>query len=284
MAPNPNLQRLREAGVSIWLDTLSRELLDSGGFAELISDYGVTGATSNPTIFAKAITGSDRYDAPAAASWPRAESAICRSCSSRSRSTTSAPPPACCARPTTGSQGSDGFISFECTPDLADDTAATIAQATDLWQRLAPAERDDQGPRHGRGAARDRGADPPRRERQRHAAVLGRALRAGDRRLPARPVGAGRRGRAGGHDRLGRVVLPVAHRHQGRRAARRRIAAARPARDRQRPRRLPALPGQVRRRRLGAPAGARRPAAAAAVGQHRNQEPGLLRRALRRRS
>ena len=62
MAPNPNLQRLREAGVSIWLDTLSRELLDSGGFAELIRDYGVTGATSNPTIFAKAITGSDRYD------------------------------------------------------------------------------------------------------------------------------------------------------------------------------------------------------------------------------
>ena len=62
MAPNPNVQRLREAGVSIWLDTLSRELLESGGFAELISDYGVTGATSNPTIFDKAITSSGRYD------------------------------------------------------------------------------------------------------------------------------------------------------------------------------------------------------------------------------
>ena len=62
MAPNPNLLRLHAAGVSIWLDTLSRELLDSGGFAELIRDYAVTGATSNPTIFAKAITGSDRYD------------------------------------------------------------------------------------------------------------------------------------------------------------------------------------------------------------------------------
>ena len=47
MALNPNLQRLREAGVSIWLDTLSRELLDTGGFAELISDYGVTGATGS---------------------------------------------------------------------------------------------------------------------------------------------------------------------------------------------------------------------------------------------
>src|SRR3954466_10767245 len=59
--PRP-LRRLREAGVSIWLDTLSRELLESGRFATLVDDYGITGATSNPTIFAKAITGSDRYD------------------------------------------------------------------------------------------------------------------------------------------------------------------------------------------------------------------------------
>jgi transaldolase len=50
------LEQLHEAGVSIWLDTLSRELLDCGAFAELIADSAVTGATSNPTIFAKAIT------------------------------------------------------------------------------------------------------------------------------------------------------------------------------------------------------------------------------------
>ena len=62
MAPNPNLKRLHDAGVSIWLDTLSRQLLQSGEFAELIRDFSVTGATSNPTIFAKAITGSDLYD------------------------------------------------------------------------------------------------------------------------------------------------------------------------------------------------------------------------------
>ena len=60
---NPRLQRLHDAGVSIWLDTLSRELLQSGQFSELVRDYAVTGATSNPTIFATAITGSDRYDA-----------------------------------------------------------------------------------------------------------------------------------------------------------------------------------------------------------------------------
>jgi transaldolase len=135
MASNPNLQRLREAGVSIWLDTLSRELLDSGGFAELIRDWSVTGATSNPTIFAKAITGSDRYDdqlrklAAGGQRDPqemffalalddvRAAARLLRPVYDRSR-------------------GSDGFISFECTPDLADDTGATIAQATSLWRRL----------------------------------------------------------------------------------------------------------------------------------------------------
>ena len=56
------LQRLHDAGVSIWLDTLSRELLESGDFAALVEGSAVTGATSNPTIFAKAITGSERYD------------------------------------------------------------------------------------------------------------------------------------------------------------------------------------------------------------------------------
>ena len=91
-------------------------------------------------------------------------------------------------------------------------------------------------------------------QRQRHPALRDRALRAGDRRLPARARRARRRRRAARRDRVGRVVLPLAHRHQGRRAARRRLAAARPGRDRQRPRRLPALPGQVHRPRVGAPA------------------------------
>jgi transaldolase len=56
------LSQLRDAGVSIWLDTLSRPLLETGEFARLVREQTVTGATSNPTIFAKAITGSDRYD------------------------------------------------------------------------------------------------------------------------------------------------------------------------------------------------------------------------------
>jgi transaldolase len=136
MALNPNLQRLREAGVSIWLDTLSRELLETGGFAGLIRDYGVTGATSNPTIFAQAITGSDRYDAQLrelVAGGERDQQELFFSLALDDvRAAARLLRPAFDA-----SGGSDGFISFECTPDLADDTKGTIEQATSLWQRLS---------------------------------------------------------------------------------------------------------------------------------------------------
>jgi transaldolase len=129
------LERLRQAGVSIWLDTLSRELLQSGELERLVRDCGVTGATSNPTIFAKAITGSDRYDEQLRALTAtgvrdrrelffelgladiRATADLLRSHYEQ-----------------TG--GLDGFVSFECTPDLAHDTAATVEQALDLWGRL----------------------------------------------------------------------------------------------------------------------------------------------------
>ncbi|HEX5193732.1 MAG TPA: transaldolase [Solirubrobacteraceae bacterium] len=130
------LGRLHEAGVSIWLDTLSRELLQTGEFARLVRDLEVTGATSNPTIFAKAITGSDRYDgqlrdlARVGVREPqqlffalglddvRAAADVLRPVYEQT-------------------DGRDGFVSFECTPDLADDTDATIHQALELWERLA---------------------------------------------------------------------------------------------------------------------------------------------------
>jgi transaldolase len=129
------LQRLHEAGVSIWLDTLSRELLESGEFSELVRDYAVTGATSNPTIFARAITGSDRYDEQlrslASEAAPDVRELFFAIALDDVRSA------AAILRPVherTG--GGDGFISFECTPDLADDTEGTIAQALELWRRL----------------------------------------------------------------------------------------------------------------------------------------------------
>jgi transaldolase len=130
------LEQLHDAGVSIWLDTLSRDLLDSGAFAALIADCAVTGATSNPTIFAKAITGSDAYDEQLAAAvasgvhdtqelfFDLALDDVGRAADLLRASYEA-------------SEGRDGFVSFECTPDLADDTAATIAQALELWNRLA---------------------------------------------------------------------------------------------------------------------------------------------------
>jgi transaldolase len=134
MTPNPTRQ-LHDAGVSIWLDTLSRDLLDSGRFADLIAGSGVTGATSNPTIFAKALADSDLYDeqlAELAATGVRdpQELFFAVALDDIRRA-------ADLLRPVhEASGGRDGFVSFECTPDLADDTAATIEQALGLWARI----------------------------------------------------------------------------------------------------------------------------------------------------
>jgi transaldolase len=129
------LERLREAGVSIWLDVLSRDLLESGEFAALVRDRGVSGATSNPTIFAKAITTSDRYDGQlraAVAAGVRTPQELFLELGLEDIRRAAA-----ILRPVhRSSGGADGFVSFECTPDLADDADATVAQATKLWKRL----------------------------------------------------------------------------------------------------------------------------------------------------
>ena len=166
---NPRLESLRDAGVSIWLDTLSRDLLESGDFARLIRDCSVTGATSNPTIFAAAITGSDRYDDQLLAA---ASSGI-----DDARELFFALALADVARaadlllPThVTSGGRDGFVSFECTPDIADDARRTIEQALELWIPARATERDDQGRSHRSRGLSHRGAHRARRQRERDAA------------------------------------------------------------------------------------------------------------------
>jgi transaldolase len=133
---NRRLQALHHAGVSIWLDTLSRDLLESGTFASLIADYAVTGATSNPTIFAKAIESSDRDDDQIrvlAASGTRDPEEIFFALALDDVRRA-----ADLLRPTyDATDGQDGFVSFECTPDLADDAAGSVEQALELWRRLA---------------------------------------------------------------------------------------------------------------------------------------------------
>ena len=63
MAPNERLAALSAAGVSIWLDDLSRERLTSGNLQQLITDSSVVGVTTNPTIFAAALANGESYDA-----------------------------------------------------------------------------------------------------------------------------------------------------------------------------------------------------------------------------
>jgi transaldolase len=129
------LQHLEDAGVSVWLDDLSRELLDSGEFMRLVRECAVTGATSNPTIFAKAIEGSERYDRQLALTLEEGtkdpkelffELALedVRRAADSLRAVHQL------------TEGRDGFVSFECTPDLAHDAEATVRQALAVKHRL----------------------------------------------------------------------------------------------------------------------------------------------------
>lgn len=129
------LRALSEAGVSIWLDMLSRDLLETGEFERFVRECAVSGATSNPTIFAKAITGTERYD-------PQLRHVAARGLDDPQAifvalGLEDIRRAAAILRPTyERSHGAQGYVSFECTPDLAHDTGATIEQALDFWQRL----------------------------------------------------------------------------------------------------------------------------------------------------
>ncbi len=130
-----HLAELSRLGVSIWLDDLSRERLEGGGaqsLASLIADDHVVGVTTNPSIFASALSEGTRYDADLArlaaegADVPTAITAL----------TTTDVRHACdrFAEVFERTGGVDGRVSIEVDPYLAHDTEATIAQARELWQ------------------------------------------------------------------------------------------------------------------------------------------------------
>jgi transaldolase len=124
------LQQLHDAGVSIWLDALSRELLDSGAFAALIADSAVTGAISNPTVFAEAIRGSDAYDdqirAAVASGVRDTQELFFAIALDDVRHAADLLRPAHDA-----SDGRDGFISFECTRPGSTMPEATLCAFAD---------------------------------------------------------------------------------------------------------------------------------------------------------
>ena len=126
---------LIEIGQSIWLDNITRDMLDEGTIAGFIADLGVTGLTSNPSIFDKAISGSTAYDADVAtlaAEGLSAEEIFFRLAIADLRRAADLFAPVAAA-----TDGVDGWVSLEVSPTLADDTAGTVSAA-----RLLHAEAD----------------------------------------------------------------------------------------------------------------------------------------------
>jgi len=125
-----SIARLRTAGVSVWLDDLSRERLTTGSLAAL-RDRGVSGVTTNPTIFAKAISDSDAYDGQIRDLRLRrvpADQMLRELTASDVRQACDVLRPAYEA-----TSGVDGRVSIEVDPRIAHDTGRTVAEARALW-------------------------------------------------------------------------------------------------------------------------------------------------------
>jgi transaldolase len=128
------LHELSEHGVSVWVDSLSREMLETGELKRLIHEDAVVGVTSNPTIFEKALSTGEWYDAQLRAELERSDDTkqvffalaiedIKRACD--------------VLRPVwERTEGIDGFVSLEVDPDLAYEREATFEQARLLTERV----------------------------------------------------------------------------------------------------------------------------------------------------
>jgi transaldolase len=130
MAQNENLAQLSKTGVAVWLDDLSRDLIRSGDLQKLVDESSVVGVTTNPSIFAAAISGSKSYDDQLHAMAVRkvsVEEAL--------RTITAADVRDACdlLAPVAARTGRDGRVSLEVAPGLARDTDATAAEAAHLW-------------------------------------------------------------------------------------------------------------------------------------------------------
>ena len=213
------LADLSSRGVSIWLDDLSRDRLTSGSLASLVARDHVAGVTTNPTIFAKAISRRRRaYAGQLHDLWARG-TCVARGAARHDHATTCAGPATCCGRPTTPPNGVDGRASIEVDPRLAYDTEATIAEARALWWRVDRPNLFIKIAGGAAGTARHHRLPGRGHQHQRHADLLPDQLRRGDRRLPRRP-GAGPAGRPRPvPDRVGGLVLRLQGGHRGRRAA-----------------------------------------------------------------
>ena len=128
------LKALADAGVSIWLDDLSRERIETGNLADLVKNSSVVGVTTNPTIFAAALSDGERYDDQVrelAGQGLDADEAIFAITTTDVRNACDVLKDAFEA-----SGGVDGRVSIEVSPGLAHDPEATIAAAKKLWAEV----------------------------------------------------------------------------------------------------------------------------------------------------
>lgn len=131
MASNPATELIK-LGQSIWYDNISRELLDNGDLKRIISEWGVRGLTSNPTIFDKAISEGTFYDSSieklkGASSHEVFEALAVEDIGAAAD---------LLAPLYEESNGDDGFVSIEVSPLLAADTKGSITEAKRLYQKL----------------------------------------------------------------------------------------------------------------------------------------------------
>lgn len=119
-------------GQSIWLDYIRRDLLQDGSLTRLINEDSITGLTSNPAIFEKAIAGSHLYDVSIAALVTAGESNSARIAEALAVQDIRAAAKQFLAR-YQRSQYADGYVSLEVAPDLAHDAEATVAEGRRLW-------------------------------------------------------------------------------------------------------------------------------------------------------
>jgi transaldolase len=132
MTQNPNLAALSAAGVSVWLDDLSRERLQTGNLQNLIDTRSVVGVTTNPSIFQAALSKGNAYDDQVKELAERGADV-----DATIRTVTTDDVRNACdvlAKAYETSGGVDGRVSIEVDPRLAHDTDKTILQAIELWK------------------------------------------------------------------------------------------------------------------------------------------------------
>ena len=287
MAQNENLAQLSEAGVAVWLDDLSRDRIRSGNLQSLVDEHSVVGVTTNPTIFAAAISGSESYDDQLHALAVRkvsVEEAL--------RTITAADVRGACDLLAPGLRRAPAATAgsrSRSTPGLAHDTDATAAEAAPPVVAGRPAEPVHQDPGHRRGPAGDHRRHRRRDQRQRHPDLQPRALRGRHGGLPGRPGAGGWPTAASTFEGIESVASFFVSRVDTEIDKRLDAAGADAslkgkAGDRQRPAGLPALREGLLLRPLEGAGGQGRRTAAAAVGLDRRQEPRLRRHDVRRRA